>query len=266
MRAIFAAFGAAIFLSGCGDPLSDIGRFDGALGPAATPGLVAPADELTGFGFLRGAWEGAAAEDPAAEPASAEPASAAAAPPAGRGGFLGGLFSGATPASANPGAEVANQVAPGTVLPWGEVGAICGLDRREMGSRMGAASGFEIWDPSGGATTAHTLYITGFSDGCARQVTAAMALFGDVGTYEFVRYSTPESAMPMMPTDVAYEAIKSSACGVPAGTPCGGRLDALDRRTTFLTLYQGFGSGASASLLLSNGRLAATDFPGGAES
>ncbi|MGZ9811939.1 hypothetical protein ACXN5S_15865 [Pseudoroseicyclus sp. H15] len=261
MKAILAAMGAATFLAGCADPLSDLGRYDAVAmpGEAQAPGLITPPDEVDGLGFLRGL----IAESGTGGPSRAdleEEANTRAAAPASPGGFLSNLF---TNVAAAPPASDSPSIEPGTVLPWGQLATVCGVPQSQMGTRVGAASGYELWDPSGGATSAHTFYITGFQDGCARQVTAAMALFGDVGTHEMVRYATPQEVMPMTPTDRSYEAIKAATCRVASGTPCGGRIDALDRRTTFLTLYSTFESGDYVDLLLSDGSVAATDFAAG---
>lgn len=148
-------------------------------------------------------------------------------------------------------------------LPYGELRTVCGLSSRNLGREVESASGYAVHDTAPGSTAPRTHYITGFSDGCARQFTAALALFGDIGTHEIVRYGTADGGLEYTETDHAYEEIKAAFCGVRAGRPCGARLERLARRTTFLTVYERFGSSPVwADILLHDGTVAAMDFKG----
>ncbi|NDV02164.1 hypothetical protein [Pseudoroseicyclus tamaricis] len=251
MRGIIAAACAAAILTGCADPLADLGRYDEATVPAgtATADLVAPQGADSGLDFFQGAIEDGAA---AAEEAASRPAATG-------GGFLASLFAAVPAVPAVPPSD-SPTIAPGTELPWGHLATVCGLPDSEMGTRVGASSGYELWDSEPGSAQPRTFYITGFGNDCARQVTASLAMFGDVGTHEMVRYMTPEAVLPMTPTARAYEAIKASVCRVAAGTPCGSDIERLGQRTTFMTLYANLAQETFANILLSDGSVAATDF------
>lgn len=142
---------------------------------------------------------------------------------------------------------------PGVLVPFGEVAIACGLRAGELGQEMERVSGYRLYDTAPGAGQARTLYLTGFDDGCARQVSGTLALFGDVGTHEFLRYG-PQSGVSYSATDTAYEEIKGRFCGVASGQPCGDRLDRLSRSTTFITIYQRFGGGGPRLELLLHDR------------
>ncbi len=153
--------------------------------------------------------------------------------------------------------------APGTIAPltnqaFGEVGTTCGLSTREMGTKIADVSGYTIYDTAPNTTAPRPHYITGFDDRCARQFTAALVLTGDVGTHEIVRYETAQSRRPYTQVDNAYEAIKASFCRAGFGKPCGSRINALARRTTFVTGYERFvSSPVWVEILLHDGEVAA---------
>jgi hypothetical protein len=154
-------------------------------------------------------------------------------------------------------------VPAGTLVPYGELIPACGLSTRNRGREVEAASGYRVYDTDPTSIAPRTHYVTGFSDGCARQFTAALALFGDIGTHEIVRYGTADGGLEYTQTDNAYEEIKASFCGARAGQPCGTRIDRLARRTTFLTIYERFGTNPVwADVLLHDGEVVAVDFKG----
>ena len=89
-----------------------------------------------------------------------------------------------------------------------------------LGTPTEELAGYAIHDTAPGTTAPRTHYVTGFRDGCPRQVTAALALFGDPVTHETYRYRT--SSRPYGPVDTAYEAIKprvAAGSTVPATDP-----------------------------------------------
>ncbi|NVK07347.1 MAG: hypothetical protein HWD81_07365 [Marivivens sp.] len=179
--------------------------------------------------------------------------------PAARGGFFGRMFARNSDDAETP-AEPADAVPIGTFLPYGVIAPVCGVSTSDMGQKVESVAGYTVYDAGGDTSVPRTHYITGFADGCARQVTAAVVMFGDVGTHEMVRYLTPESALPYTDTDSTYEAIKSSVCRVGHGEPCGAQLDALGRNTVFMTVYETFGTNPEwTNILLHNGDVAAID-------
>ena len=173
-------------------------------------------------------------------------------------GLLGGF--GASPSS--DGIETV-AVPPSGVLSYGDIARVCGLSARNLGRELDSKSGYTVYDTVPSTTSQRTHFITGFSDGCARQFTAALVFFGDIGTHEIVRYGAADGGLEYTETDNAYEQIKADFCGVRAGQPCGSRLERLAQRTTFLTLYQRFGSNPVwADILLHDGQVVAMDFKG----
>lgn len=173
-------------------------------------------------------------------------------------GLLGGLLRGMVGGGTAPeGIAAARDLPPATQQYLGEIGRTCGLSRSDMGTPVAQASGYTLYDTIPNSTQPRPHYVTGFEDGCARQFSAALATFGDIGTHEMVRYVGTEVKMEYSAADQAYEAVKSGFCRVSFGEPCGGQLDALSRRTTFLTAYDRFGdAGEWAKFLLSDGVVA----------
>ena len=179
--------------------------------------------------------------------------------PATRGGLFGRMF-GRSSEEPDAAAEPSDAVPIGTFLPYGVIAPVCGVSTSDMGQKVESVAGYTVYDAGGDTSVPRTHYITGFADGCARQVTAAVVMFGDVGTHEMVRYLTPESALPYTDTDSAYEAIKSSVCRVGHGEPCGSKLESLGRNTVFMTVYETFGTNPEwTNILLHNGDVAAID-------
>jgi hypothetical protein len=166
----------------------------------------------------------------------------------------------AAAATAPSDAALAGQISPGQVLPYGEVATVCGLDASTQGVAIDEGSGFVLYDTNPAVVTPRTQYISGFPDGCPRQFTASLALFGDVGTHEVVRYQPSNSEIPYSETDVAYEEIKARICGVPSGQPCGAELNRLGRNTVFVTVYETFGTNPTwAEILIHDGQVVAMD-------
>ncbi len=168
-------------------------------------------------------------------------------PDSGRGVGGPGPGEGLTPAAA----------APGAALPFGEVATACGTREAALGTRIEELAGYAIHDTAPGSTAPRTHFVTGFSDGCPRQVTAALAVFGDPLTHETSRYRT--SSRPYGPVDDAYEALKARVCGVPAGQPCGAAMGRLAADTAFLSLYPEFGGEAYSDVLFHAGEVVAAD-------
>lgn len=176
-----------------------------------------------------------------------------------------GLFGGG--ADAAPVAAATSEIAPGTVLPYGQVARICGLPASAMGRKIAGfperGPKYALHDSDPGNTGPHTFYLTGFDDGCARQFTASLAVFGSVTMHEQLRYGLPAEVQPYSTTDEAYEDLKRDVCNVPRRKPCGQRIRLLERDTVFLSIYERFGGNAQwSNLLLHDGRLVAQDHKG----
>ncbi|MBP1805754.1 hypothetical protein [Rubellimicrobium aerolatum] len=136
---------------------------------------------------------------------------------------------------------------------------VCGLADSQLGPLVETRAGYAVHDTAPGSTEARPHHITGFADGCARSVTAALVMFGDLATHEVTRYEAPEGAYS--PVDAAYERIKAQACGAAPGQPCGADLDQLARDTVFVSAYPVFGEEAHRDLLLHQGEVVAADPP-----
>jgi hypothetical protein len=274
-------------LAGCGDPMQGVARLadqdmaEDAPTLDAVPKVAPPESERVGlFARLlgeRAAPGGNAAEAsfPAEEEGIAETAEGevqAAAPkpdgkPAARQGLLASLFEGGR-GKDEPPSVPDNQVALGTLLPYGVVKPICGLNKGQMGKVVAKYPDrrptYKVYDSDPGNTGAHTFYVTGFEDGCARQFTASLAMFGSVAMHESLRYGLPAKVQPYSVTDKAYEKVKARVCGVPRKTPCGKRVDRLADDTVFLSIYERFGGNSQwENLLLHAGEVVAQDKKGG---
>ncbi len=153
-------------------------------------------------------------------------------------------------------------VAPPEVerLSLGDLGIACG--RVEMGREVAqfppeGRARWRIYDTAPGATGPRAQFVTGFDDGCARQVQAALVVFGAPRLHETLRYGDGAGA-PWSETDAAYERVKARICGVGQGTPCpAGRAAAMEGRVAFVTYYDGFDGAGGRTLLLSDGALVA---------
>ena len=154
-------------------------------------------------------------------------------------------------------------VAFGTRLPYGEVARVCDAPRRSLGTEIERAAGWRLYDSDPGNTLPHTFYVTGFDDGCPRQFTAALALFGAPSMHEQLRYGLPAEVQPYSETDSAYERLKSRVCRVARSQPCGRRISRMERDTVFVSIYERFGENPVwKNLLLHDGEALALDIKG----
>lgn len=172
----------------------------------------------------------------------------------------GGLFGGGRAARAS-GPDMLD-VPLGAVLPYGAIARVCDAGRGQMGTKIDKApargNGFTLYDSNPQSTVARTFFITGFSDGCARQFTAALAMFGAPSMHEQLRYGRPAEEYPYSDTDKAYEKVKSQICRVGKRKPCGSAIGRLEKDTVFVSTYEHFGNNARwADILLHDGHVMA---------
>lgn len=153
-------------------------------------------------------------------------------------------------------------VALGTVLPFGTVGISCEARPKDMGERVdkfpsSGAAAWQIYDTDPSSIAPRTQFITGFKDGCARQVTAALILFGSPSLHEFQRYSKARAKVSWSKADNNYETIKSRVCSVGRKKPCPtGKVGKLEKHMAFVSVYKQFGDATGwLELLLHNGKL-----------
>ncbi len=217
--------------------------------------LSQPEEEPRRFGVF------GRAEKREAETAEQEPIRTASIAPT-RG--LRGLFK-STPERTGPDAEL---VSYGTALPYGKIATVCGLTKSQLGTKVDTypskGKGYSLYDsnPSGGGLRTH--YLTGFKDGCARQFTSALALFGSVETHQSVRYKKSNNDLSYSNSDTAFENVKSKVCKVPKGTACSDAgTKKLDKSMVFVSVYERFGTSPRwADILLYDGVVLAKDFKG----
>ena len=148
--------------------------------------------------------------------------------------------------------------ATGGTLAFGEVASRCDRQAATLGTRIAATGGYALYDSRAGATGARPHFITGFSDGCPREFSAALAMFGDAATHAATRYGESSQGQPYTATDTAYETIKAGICGAAAGQPCGAAMNRLSANTAFLTAYRSFGGdGPWVDMLIHGGSIVA---------
>lgn len=223
LRVIGVALMISAGLAGCIDPLTPAPRVGETDVASATPEAeAAPAAKKPGLGLL------------------------------GRGNSTGAV------------GVATDEVSFGQTLPFGAVARLCGVPKSRLGREVARhpdrGPKYRLYDSAPGTTGPHTMYLTGFSDGCARQFTGGLAVFGEVAMHEQLRYGLPAKVQPYSDTDKAYEKIKFRICGVGRKKPCGRKLSRLERGTVFVSVYEQFGgNGGWSNLLLHDGTVAATD-------
>ncbi|MGP6087368.1 hypothetical protein [Antarctobacter jejuensis] len=163
-----------------------------------------------------------------------------------------------------PGAPDYREVPLGTQLPYGEIARVCSFSKRDLGTQVEGyperRSQYVLYDAQPGATSAHSFYLTGFKDGCARTFSAALVIFGSPESYEQIHYGPSGETQPLSETDKAYETVKRRVCGARQGRPCGSKMNQLARDTVFVSVYERFGSNPRwKNILLHDGEVAAVD-------
>ncbi len=161
--------------------------------------------------------------------------------------------------ASKPGDPDYRKVSFGTTLPFGEIARLCDTPARKLGNKIDAAGGFALIDSKAGATMSRSLYLDGFSDGCVRQFTGALAVLSDPSTHESMHYGPAGATLSATSVTGAYERVKSRICRVAKGKPCGRSISRLDKNTTFVTVYQQFGGGTWVTMLVHDGKLVAVE-------
>ena len=239
-KSILALF--CLALTACGDPLADFERLSDvplAEDPTGAQVVTDPTDTppvLFGGLFSR----------TTAQTTDAEPGTAVAK---------------GTPLLARSAAD-SNDVPLGSALPFGQVASVCAAKGTKLGKEIDRfpkrGSGYRLYDTNPTTTAPRTFYVTGFRDGCPRQFTAALAIFGAPSMHEQIRYGLPGQDHPYSATDKAYEGVKAKMCGKPKGKPCGSRIKSLERNTVFISTYEHYGDTARwADMLVHDGAVLA---------
>ncbi len=284
---------AALVLSACDDPMTGVPRLADQAVPEDAPMLDVAQDDTPQGGYLgrllglarvgapaditqeNGPERAEHAASDMVQTASLEAPGPAARPP--QGGLLTRLLARVSATDSDPADSPARDdtvalpqghIAPGTMLPYGVVGVVCGMPTGAMGRKIAqypdTAPRHVLYDSHPETATPRSFYLTGFEDGCARQFTAALAMFGTVRMHEKLRYGLPADVQPYSDTDKAYETLKVQICGVDRRKPCGERVSRLDSDTVFLSIYENFGDNSRwSNLLLHGGALLAQDLKEG---
>lgn len=167
--------------------------------------------------------------------------------------------------SANPRDLVVKRDVPfGTDIAYGSVVRLCGVPDKRLGKKIAQypekAPLYRLYDSDTKSKDPRSFYVTGFADGCVRQFTAALAVFGSVRMHEMLRYGLPAEVQPYSETDKAYEKLKRQICGKPRRKPCGPGLSVMEQDTVFLSVYERFDSNIHwMNLLLHRGQILAED-------
>ncbi|MCG7494480.1 hypothetical protein [Thalassobius sp. Cn5-15] len=150
----------------------------------------------------------------------------------------------------------------GSKLAFGEVGLVCDFSKQALGVLTAqypeAQPHYRLYDSAPQEESARAFYITGFEDGCLRQLRATAVVFGTVEMHEQLRYGLPADLHPFTIADKAYETLKSRLCRVRAKEPCGEKRAMLERDTVFVSAYDTGGLGQGwTNLLLHDGTVLA---------
>ena len=140
----------------------------------------------------------------------------------------------------------------------GPVAKACGLRGKSLGKVVEKGPGkWKLHDTAPGSTAVRDFYVTGFSDGCARKLRGAVAMFGSVELYELVHYG-PVGVKPTgSETDRAYAAMRARTCGSPQKACKPGAVRKLTRQAVFVDVYASATGSRRTQLLMSRGKLAA---------
>lgn len=162
-------------------------------------------------------------------------------------------------------AEAPTEEAAKGPLAFGEVRRVCGVRGKALGKEVDRfpekGSGFRLYDSAPGSTAPRLHAVTGFSDGCARQFIAGLAVLGAPITHETMRYDPLVKSIPYSQTDSAYERIKRGICGKGKGKPCeGSGAKRMEKSTAFVTAYERFGGSSHTEILMHKGKVVAQDY------
>ncbi|SDJ98801.1 hypothetical protein [Aliiruegeria lutimaris] len=140
----------------------------------------------------------------------------------------------------------------------GPVAKACGLRGKALGKVVEKGpGGWKLYDTAPGSTAVRDFHVTGFSDGCARKVSGAVAMFGSVELYELVHYGPVGMKPKGTDTDKAYAEMRARACGSAKMACKPGALRKLTKQAVFVDVYASASSPRRTQLLMSRGKLAA---------
>lgn len=151
----------------------------------------------------------------------------------------------------------------GSSTRFGSVGIVCDFSKRKLGTLVAQHPEkkpfYRLYDSAPSDEGLRAFYVTGFGDGCLRQVMGTAVVFGSVEMHEQLRYGLPSELHPFTTTDKAYEKLKRRLCKVRTKEPCGEQRSKLTPNTVFVSVYDTRGLGQGwANMLLHDGAVLAS--------
>ncbi len=140
----------------------------------------------------------------------------------------------------------------------GPMAKACGVRGKSLGKVVEKGPGkWKLHDTAPGSTRPRDFYLTGFSDGCPRKLSGAVAMFGSVELYELVHYG-PVGVKPSGgEVDRAYAKMRAKVCG-RSGATCKERgVRKLAKQAVFVDVYASAEGSSRVQLLMNGGKLAA---------
>ncbi|WP_456390570.1 hypothetical protein [Profundibacter sp.] len=155
------------------------------------------------------------------------------------------------------------QGGPDVVLPFGQIGLACGVRGKALGKEVDRfperGRGYRLYDTKPSTTGPRTHYITGFKDGCPRQITASLVLLDSPVLHEQLLSVKSSHAQHSTLADKIFQKIKAQVCHIGRGKACPEkRVDEMEKSMAFVTTYERFGGNARWNeILLHNGKVVA---------
>lgn len=160
----------------------------------------------------------------------------------------------------------ASTKAPTTITPEPESGPqsaglvakSCGMRGKALGKVVEKGpGGWKLYDTAPGATSVRDFYLTGFSDGCPRRISGAVAMFGSVELYELVHYGPVGMTPGTAETDRTYARLRSRVCGSSKSACSEREVKKLSKQAVFVDVYKSAANKSRLQLLMNRGKVAA---------
>lgn len=155
------------------------------------------------------------------------------------------------------------QAGPDVILPFGQIGLACGVRGKALGKEVDRfperGRGYRLYDTKPSTTEPRTHYITGFKDGCPRQLTASLVLLDSPVLHEQLLSVKSSQTQHSTAADKVFQRIRSQVCHIGRGKVCPEkRIAEMEKSMAFVTTYERFGGNARWNeILLHNGKVAA---------
>ena len=145
-----------------------------------------------------------------------------------------------------------------TTIETGPLARACDVRGKALGKVVEKGPGkWKLYDTAPGSMAAREFYLTGFSDGCPRRITGAVAMFGSVELYELVHYGPVGMKPAGTETDRAYARMRAGVCGSSSGACRARGVKSLEKSAVFVSVYPSAAGSSRYELLMNRGKLAA---------